>query len=719
MKKTLILAAACLVASLAQAAPVPSGQWQHSLTVRPADYNPPQQGNTTYNPRYFDGQIYATEISGPTYRCFGRFDSNTGKYLGGGIPAVNEHRMIGPLRGSGGSTYVLGTGGDNGSAVLMSTFTRYDFDYYASNPVPVNSIDNQVVESFDWVDDDTMISTDYTSGNRKRLYLTDVTANPLGFTKNTTWNANGYVENTALTTRIRNVRMGQVYSGYAYYGDAGQNTNPSFYAINLVTGASTLLGSLGTLTGAGSFGLWTVIERGGYLYVQTTDNGILVYNMTSATVLGSLYTTYTKAELDAATGYTAQYYGLDLSPDGTKMLLGAAFGNVYQLQQGVPLASGQWQHGVTVRPCADVGQQPNSMYNPRYFDGEIYATEISGPTYRCFGRYTSGTGTFLGGGIPAVNEHRMLGRVIGTGVNYLMGTGGDNGAASFIPTFTRYDSDYYASTPVPVNSIDDQVVESFDWVDADTIISTCYVSGQRKRLYLVDVIADPLSFTKNITWNVNGYVENTALTTRIRNVRVGQVYSGYAYYGDAGQNTNPKFYAIELATGTSTELGSLGPLTGAGSFGLWTVLERGGYLYVQTTDNGIRVYDMINATTLGSLVTTYTKAELDTATGVATADQYYGLDVSPDGATLLLGAPFGNVFELAPAFRLGISQSGTDMILSWPAYYTGAVVESSSDLSASFAEMSPQPTVTKIGNLNTVIIPADAGNTYFRVRKGP
>ena len=322
----------------------------------------------------------------------------------------------------------------------------------------------------------------------------------------------------------------------------------------------------------------------------------------------------------------------------------------------------------------------------------------------------------MGGGIPAVNEHRMLGRVIGAGVNYLMGTGGDNGAATLISTFTRYDSDYYASNPNPVNSIDNQVVESFDWVDADTIISTCYVSGQRKRLYLVDVTADPLSFTKNTTWNANGYVENTALTTRIRNVRVGQVYSGYAYYGDAGQNTNPKFYAIELATGTSTELGSLGTLTGGGSFGLWTVLERGGYLYVQTTDNGIRVYNMINATTLGSLVTTYTKAELDAATGVATADQYYGLDVSPDGATILLGAPFGNVFELAPAFRMNIRQSGTDMILSWPAYYTNAVLESSSDLSASFAEMFPQPTVTKVGNLNSAIIPASAPQ-YFRLRK--
>ena len=717
MKRTLILAAACLVAALTQAGPVPSGQWQHSLTVRPADYNPPQQGNTTYNPRYFDGVIYATQISSSAYRCFGRFDSDTGKYLGGGIPAVNEHRMIGRLRGPGGLNYVLGTGGDNGSGTLISTFTRYDFDYYASNPVIANAIDNQVVETFDWINDNAMVCNDYTSGNRKRIYLADVVADPFALSKNTTWNANGYVENTAVTTRIRNVRVGQVYSGYAYYGDAGQNSNPSFYAINLATGVSTLLGSLGTLTGAGSFGLWTVIERGGYLYVQTTDNGILVYNMTSATVLGSLYTTYTKAELDATTGYTAQYYGMDLSPDGTKMLLGAAAGNVYQLQARVPVASGQWQLRVKVRPCDDLHQTQNTTYNPRYFDGEIYATQISGPTARCFGRYDVASRAFIEGGIPAVNEHRMIGRLRSPGGStYVMGTGGDNGSGTLIPTFTRYDSDYYASNPVAANAIDNQVVETFDWINDNAMVCNDYTSGNRKRIYLADVVADPFALSKNTTWNANGYVENTAVTTRIRNVRVGQVYSGYAYYGDAGQNSNPSFYAINLATGVSTLLGSLGTLTGAGSFGLWTVIERGGYLYVQTTDNGIQVYNMINATTLGSLRTTYSKAELDAATGYTA--QYYGLDVSPDLKNIMLGAALGSVYELEPAMSLNISRSGTNVVLSWPASYTGVYVESSPNLSTSFADASPQPTVVVVGDMNVAVIPADpATPAFFRLRK--
>ena len=53
------------------------------------------------------------------------------------------------------------------------------------------------------------------------------------------------------------------------------------------------------------------MERGGYLYVQTTDNGIEVYSLTSATTLGSLAITFTKEDVDTATGYTGQYWGFD------------------------------------------------------------------------------------------------------------------------------------------------------------------------------------------------------------------------------------------------------------------------------------------------------------------------------------------------------------------------------------------------------------------------
>jgi hypothetical protein len=111
----------------------------------------------------------------------------------------------------------------------------------------------------------------------------------------------------------------------------------------------------------------------------------------------------------------------------------------------VPIASGQWQLRETVRPCADTGQKENTTYNPRYFDGDIYATQLSDATFRCFGYYDGASRTCLGCGIPQVNEHRMLGRLRGPGGStYLMGTGGWFGDTpqTFSPTFTRYDSDY-------------------------------------------------------------------------------------------------------------------------------------------------------------------------------------------------------------------------------------------------------------------------------------
>jgi hypothetical protein len=169
-----------------------------------------------------------------------------------------------------------------------------------------------------------------------------VVADPFAVNANTAWNTDGYIT-TSVSTRIRNVRKGDVYSGYAYYGDAGQATDPKFYALNLATGAETLLGNLtGTLTGATtSFGLWTVAERNGYLYVQTSDNGIYVYSMTDATTLGSLYTTFTKEQLDALTGGSPQYYGFDATPDGTRMLLGGQGGNVFELGQRPSLSISQ------------------------------------------------------------------------------------------------------------------------------------------------------------------------------------------------------------------------------------------------------------------------------------------------------------------------------------------------------------------------------------------
>ena len=155
------------------------------------------------------------------------------------------------------------------------------------------------------------------------------------------------------------------------------------------------------------------------------------------------------------------------------------------------------------------------------------------------------------------------------------------------------------------------------------------------------------------------------------------------------------------------------------SFGLWTVIERGGYLYVQTTDNGIQVYGpMINATNKGPLCMTYTKAELDALTGVAPDDQYYGMDLSADGRNMVLGAALGNAYVLEPACSLSITQLGTNVVLSWPAYYTNAVVEFTSSFDTAFADLTPAPAVVTEGDVRKTTIPADpAVPVFFRLRR--
>ncbi len=232
-----------------------------------------------YNCRFFDGNVYAAQINN---YCWARFPR--GCTTPSAVATDRQTRMVSHIPGS---TYLLASGG------TLVPYTRYDLD--GTNPVDADFPDGQLSESFDWVDDNTIVCTDYTSGNRQRLYLVDVTADPFALTRNTTWNANGYIT-SAITTRIRNVRVGEGagYSNYAYYGDNGVSVNPKVFALNLTTGVETEIGSwngtlkAGTAGGAatGSWGLWTVVERGGYLYLQSSDDGIQVYSMTDPTTLG-------------------------------------------------------------------------------------------------------------------------------------------------------------------------------------------------------------------------------------------------------------------------------------------------------------------------------------------------------------------------------------------------------------------------------------------------
>jgi hypothetical protein len=303
--------------------PLLPGQLQHRATLQLSG-DAGLGANTMYNARFFDGAIHVCQLN-----AFG-----LGRYPSGSplpamaVPIDHEPRMLAPFRGAYSTTYLL-----NSSGTGTTGFSRFDFN--GGNRLDADAPDSMKVEGFDWVDEDTIIYAVYTSGSRNRLYLADVAAEPFAVNRNTAWNAEGYIT-TSVSTRIRNVRVGDVYAGYAYYGDAGQANNPNFYAIDLATGAETLLGNAGTLTGiTTSFGLWTVVERGGYLYVHTTDNGVQVYHLTDATTLGALVTTYDAAALKAVTGWGGQFWGSDLTSDGRRMVLSGGEGFVFELGQPI------------------------------------------------------------------------------------------------------------------------------------------------------------------------------------------------------------------------------------------------------------------------------------------------------------------------------------------------------------------------------------------------
>jgi hypothetical protein len=400
-----------------------------------------------------------------------------------------------------------------------------------------------------------------------------------------------------------------------------------------------------------------------------------------------------------------------------RTLILAATSLVASLIQAGPIPSGQLTLAGVYDPAVWLGITENSMYNCRYFGTKVYANQINDP---CFGRYEKG---FYTPPEVAVNntgdhtyEHRMVTGFPGANSStYMLGSSSGNivnGVPYTTTTFTRYSWD--GTIPVMIDAPGSLRFDTFDWVDDDTIIAVPG-TNPRNRIFLLDVTADPFSMTTNTTtWNTNGCVTNT-LVSSIRNVRVGHVYSGYAYYGEDATGS-PKIYALNLATGNSTLLGNLGVLSGGG--GINAVVERGGYLFLLTAGDGLFVYNMTDATTLGSLYTSYSKSELDTATGYdPNGTQYYGFDVSPDLNTFILGAAWGHVYELAPTFRLGIVKSGTQVTLTWPSYYSQVMVQSSSDLSAGFTDMSPQPTVQVNGNVSSADIPMGTGPTFFRLNK--
>ena len=318
VNRYLLLALVCgLVVALgmshvANAAPLSNASLSVSATMTAGAGSP-------YNPRSAGGKNFVGNLN----TTLTRYPS------GSSVPDVGpvvtaEQRMTLPFQGANTTTYTLSAGGASNDL-----FTRRDYATLG-NPVTAayvnaNGTTDTEANSFDWVDDDTIIFGSYENSSgvggangRLTLNLADVVADPFSVTKNTTWNVNGAVL-TPAAGRIRNVRVGDNYSGYAYFGSAGV-TSADFFAIDLATGATTTLGNM-TVTGSGSWGLWTVKEVDGYLYVHTSNDGISVYNMTDATTLGSLHTTYTQAELEAMGGVgPAQSWGFDVVDNGARML---------------------------------------------------------------------------------------------------------------------------------------------------------------------------------------------------------------------------------------------------------------------------------------------------------------------------------------------------------------------------------------------------------------
>jgi len=300
-----------------------------------------------------------------------------------------------------------------------------------------------------------------------------------------------------------------------------------------------------------------------------------------------------------------------------------------------------------------------SAYNPRICDGEVFGVDILSP-YSA-GRFLDGS-TTPDVGVSDISETRMISPLGGTSKTWILSAGG--GTAAYFSLW-----DYATMT----NRVYDKAMainpNAFDWVDGDTIISASYKSGERNRLYLVDITADPFTVTTNTLWNDNGYVAvTTPSTPRIRTVSVGDLYSGYAYFGSSGVNA-ADFWAINLANGQATHLGTRA-VTGDGSWGLWTVKEVGGYLYLHTTHDGIYVYKLTNATTLGPLFTHHTKAQINKLT-VDTPN--YGFDVSDGGQRMVVGVGTTGIAEFEPVVkppevRWQTTRTGTGNI-----YYGGAV----------------------------------------------
>ena len=332
--------------------------------------------SSMYNPRSFGGKNYIVQINAPQ-RGVGCYPA--GSTFCEALADIGDGAEVRMACAFPAASYVLFSGGaDNDYFSRIDPNLNLDTRVFAMNLGVRPS-------SYDWVDDDTIIHNSYKSGLRANLYLMDINPNPFQVTANTSWNTNGYVT-TEATTRIRNVRVGDIYSGYAYYGDAGTNT-AGFWVIDLATGVSTQLGTL-NVTGDGSWGLWTVKEVDGFLYVHTTHDGIYIYNMPDATTLGTLHTRYTKDQLDALAEDTNPNWGFDVVDDGDRMLLSAGLGRVIEIiDSRIADAPNPPNGAVDVRQTSILSWSPGetAISHDVYFGTDadaVKTADITSPEYK-------------------------------------------------------------------------------------------------------------------------------------------------------------------------------------------------------------------------------------------------------------------------------------------------------------------------------------------------
>ncbi|MCX7424331.1 MAG: PEP-CTERM sorting domain-containing protein [Planctomycetia bacterium] len=337
-----------LLSSEVRATPIITPHLGATLTLNPG---------SIYNPRIYGGYNYGTNLG--VGQPFGQWKagSSTPVFTANG-PAATEQRMVGGFLGASSTTYLMATGGANAP---MNLLTRYDFD--GTDPVSIACPVGDAVSTYAWTGTpNRMVYNLYKpSTSRSDLVLADVTMSPsFAVTAVTTgpWAGDppvytqpaGSIRTSA--DYIRAVGTGSTYTNNAYYGSGGAGdagaagTDLNFWTLDIDSGVETLLGDFGPLvnsTLAYTNCIWTVVERDGYLYVQTAkgdNNGdvVKVFHMTDATTLerdgeGNLVVVaaYTWAQLTALTGGEKLYYlGFDVSPDGSRMLI-STVGAAYEL----------------------------------------------------------------------------------------------------------------------------------------------------------------------------------------------------------------------------------------------------------------------------------------------------------------------------------------------------------------------------------------------------